>query len=68
MCSSDLHRRLDDDRDESLMLNPFAIAVQGIGFTPPVVAVQGITTAAVPGSGSQQGGGFIVNMGRLMSR
>ena len=50
------------------MLNPFAIAVQGIGFTPPVVAVQGITTAAVPGSGSQQGGGFIVNMGRLMSR
>ena len=34
----------------------------------PVVAVQGITTAAVPGSGSQQGGGFIVNMGRLMSR
>jgi len=50
------------------MLNPFAIAVQGIGFTPPVVAVQGTSTAAAPGAGSVQSGGFIVNMGRMMSR
>lgn len=56
-----------------MSLDPRAIAVQGIGFTPLLVAVQGLLAASPgptpPPSPSLLGGpGFIVNVGRMMGR
>lgn len=49
------------------MLDPRAIALQGIGFSPLLVAVQGYAPADAA-SGFPNGPLFIVNMGRMMSR
>ena len=52
------------------MISPRAIALQGIGSSALLVAVQGLWPADVPASesGFPNGPLFIVNMGRMMSR
>lgn len=52
------------------MLDPRAVALQGIGFSPLLVAVQGLLPANPPGppASALGGPGFIVNLGRMMGR
>lgn len=50
------------------MISIRSIAVQGIGFSPLLISVQGLLPEADQGSGRLRGGHFIVNMGRMMGR
>lgn len=53
------------------MLDPRTVAVQGVVYTPLLVAVQGLlpsSTPPGPPASALGGPGFIVNLGRLMGR
>lgn len=52
------------------MLDPRTVAVQGVVYTPLLVAVQGLlpSTPSGPPASALGGPGFIVNLGRLMGR
>lgn len=52
------------------MLDPRVVAVQGVVYTPLLVAVQGLLPANPPGppASALGGPGFIVNLGRMMGR